>query len=119
MENIINSSDISNLGTRRHLNRSERDILEKQGCRAERWEDVEISESTSLDAIRDVIFAGPVSIGALSRANGSVLERSRLKNVVLGDNVTIRDVSLIEFEPEALCGLLAVRCSCLQNVKTH
>lgn len=105
MENIINSSDISDLGTRRHLNRSERDILEKQGCRAEHWEDVEISESTPLDAIRDVIFAGPVSIGALSRANGSVLERSRLKNVVLGDNVTIRDVSLIEFETEALCGL--------------
>ncbi len=33
-----------------------------------------------------------------------MLERTRLKNVVLGDNVTIRDVALLEFEPEAPCG---------------
>ena len=104
MENYINSSDISARGIRRHLEGQERDRLEKQGCRADRWEDVEISESTSLDAIHDVDFAGPVSIGALSRAEGSVLERTRLKNVVLGDNVTIRDVALLEFEPEAPCG---------------
>ena len=104
MENYINSSDISARGIRRHLEGQERDRLEKQGCRADRWEDVEISGSTSLDAIHDVDFAGPVSIGALSRADGSVLERTRLKNVVLGDNVTIRDVALLEFEPEAPCG---------------
>ena len=58
MENYINSSDISARGIRRHLEGQERDRLEKQGCRADRWEDVEISESTSLDAIHDVDFAG-------------------------------------------------------------
>lgn len=101
----------------------ERRKLEDNGCRASEWSGIRITDGTDLDRIRNVEFAGQVSIGATGGSSGSVIENARLENVEIGDFATVRnvhgsiincsigenarieDVGTIEFEPEALCGM--------------
>ena len=108
---------------RRPLEWWERRKLESNGCRALDWSTVRICDATDLDALRDVEFAGAVSVGVLRRENGSGIENARLENCVVGDyarirnigihlkncvigrNATIRDTASVEFEPEAMCGV--------------
>lgn len=90
---------------RRTLEWWERCELESRGCSADDWQDIYISDATELAAIRNVKFCGRVSIGALSAERGHVIENVRLCNCDLGDNVVIRDVACIEFEPESPCGV--------------
>ena len=40
------------------------ETLERQGCFADDWDLVKISEGTDLNRIRNVYFSGPVTIGA-------------------------------------------------------
>lgn len=108
---------------RRPLEWWERRKLENNGCRARDWSAVRLCNATEIDAVRNVEFVGAVSLGMLSRDNGAIIENARLVNCVIGDNATIRnigihiancsigsnarivDTSLIDFEPEALCGV--------------
>lgn len=108
---------------RRPLEWWERRKLETNGCSALDWSAVRLSDTTDIDAVHDVVFAGAVSLGTLSREQGAVVENVRLENCVVGDGVTIRNVGihikncvigagariintgLIEFEPESMCGI--------------
>lgn len=90
---------------RRRLEWWERCELESQGCRADDWQNVLISDATHLPSVRNVEFAGHVSIGILRPELGNRLENVRLCNCEIGDYPCIRNVSSIEFEPEAACGI--------------
>lgn len=108
---------------RRPIEWWERRKLENNGCRASDWSRIRISDSTDLDFIRHMEFEGAVSIGATGGECNATIEHACLDNVVLGDYTTIRhvrrhirnckigdhahieDVSAIEFEPEAMCGV--------------
>lgn len=108
---------------RRTINWWEYRILEKQGCRADNWSWVSISDETDLQAIRNVYFGGKVSIGKIGHEAGTAIENARildctigddadirniglyLQNCIIGDGAAIHDTHLISFEPEAMCGL--------------
>ncbi len=108
---------------RRPLEWWERRKLESNGCRALDWSAIRLCDATDISSVRNVEFAGAVSLGAVSESAGSVIENARLENCVVGDNATIRNIgihirncvigkdarilntSLIEFEPEAMCGV--------------
>ena len=109
--------------SRRRLNWWEVRQLEENGCRSRNWDDIRISDHTSLDKIRNVAFEGSVTIGSLSADSDNGLENVRIidcsignevsirnigvhiKNCIIGDTVKILDTSLIEFEQEASCGM--------------
>jgi len=85
----------------RQLTPSEIKTLEKQGCSAENWEELEVSASFSTDTVKNVQFAGKVRIGALKgkvkTAGGmekpSALQYARIENCTIGDRVYISFVS--------------------------
>lgn len=99
----------------------EQRILEENGCRSEDWSRVMITDSTRLQSIRNTSFVGNVKIGALSPE--CRIENVNLTDCEVGDNADIRNIgmhikncaigpgarihntSLIEFEPESMCGL--------------
>lgn len=103
----------------------DRQKLERQGCTASDWDLVRIEPDTDLELIRDVEFIGANTIGRLDRKEwpGCGLYRVSLINCTVGDGVRIRNiagaiknavieegavienVSRIEFEPEATCGI--------------
>lgn len=100
--------------------------LEERGCRCRDWSRVRVSDNTDISAIRNVVFAGDVEIGAINRSpdrpdgienaviedcriGDDVLIRNvggRLRGCVIEDRVDIENVGRIEFEPEAECGML-------------
>ncbi len=108
---------------RRPIEWWERRKLENNGCRALDWSAIRLCDATDLGAVRNVEFVGAVSLGMVSETSGSVLENVRFENCVVGDGASIRnigihirnciigkdvrihDTSLIEFEPEAMCGV--------------
>ena len=112
-----------NENRRRPIEWWERRKLENNGCHASDWTCIRISDNTDLDSIHHMEFKGAVSIGAMGGENDAVLENACLENTVVGDYATIRnvrrhirnckigdhvrieDVSAIEFEPEAMCGV--------------
>ncbi len=63
--------------------------LEDNGCICDDWSRVRVSDGTDFNRIRNVRFAGDILIGA---------------------DVTIENVGLLEMETEALCGLGAEVC---------
>ncbi len=84
------------------MKRSEIEILERQGCFADDWSAVEISEDTDLRKIRNVYFRGPVTIGA----NTEIINvPGGLANVRIGDNVRIVNVASIENTADATYGV--------------
>ncbi len=84
------------------MRRDEIEKLERQGCFAEDWSTVEISEDTDLSRIRNVYFRGPVSIGA----NAEIINvPGGLSNIRIGDNVRIVNVASIEKSPKASFGI--------------
>lgn len=111
------------MNTRRPIEWYERRELENNNCRSEDWTRVRVSEATDFSSIRNVEFRGAVSIGLTGGTEKAIIENVRLENCVIGDYATIRnvhrhisncivgsrarieDVSAIEFEPEAMCGI--------------
>lgn len=59
-------------------------VLERNGCASSDWSLVLVSEHTDLSRIRNVRFSGEIR---------------------LGDDVVLENIGLIEFEPEAPCGI--------------
>lgn len=108
---------------RRPIEWWERRRLENNGCRAEDWNKIRISDGTDLNAIRNVTFIGAVSLGILREEEESCIIDATLENVTVGDYARIEkigiavrncsignrarvlDTSLIDFEPEAMCGV--------------
>lgn len=76
--------------------------LEKQGCSADDWNRVKISQGVNLDRIRNVHFGGNVSV-----ESGAVLRNipGGIYNCRVGQEAVIENVSRIEFEEEAPCGV--------------
>lgn len=108
---------------RRPLEWWERRKLESNGCHARDWSAVRVSDATCLDAVRNVEFVGSVSLGILRPERGNAVENVRIENCVVGDYAEIRNIgvhlrncvigrgarvvntALVEFEPEAACGV--------------
>ena len=62
--------------------------LERQGCRAESWDRVLVTDLTDLSLIRNVVFSGDVSIGALGGERAEEgLENVRINGCRIGDHV--------------------------------
>lgn len=84
------------------MNKERIEKLEHQGCFADDWSTVEISEGTDLNKIRNVYFRGMVSIGA----NAEIVNvAGGLSNVRIGDNVRIVNVARIGNSPNATFGV--------------
>lgn len=106
--------------TERKLTPAERDFLEQRGCTADDWNLVTIQDDTDLKRLRDVDFAGRVSIGRLKAPDA--ISRARIEDCTIADDVTIRNigrrlygcrigrgvrienVGAVEFDSEATCG---------------
>lgn len=76
--------------------------LEAQGCSAENWNTVFISEKVNLNEIRNVRFGGTVRLD-----DGAVVRNvpGGICNCRVGKSALIENVARIEFEPEAPCGV--------------
>lgn len=84
------------------MNKDAIETLEKQGCFADDWDMVKISEGTDLNRIRNVYFSGPVTIGA----NTEIINvPGGLSNVRIGDNVKIVNVASIKNAPDSSYGV--------------
>ncbi len=84
------------------MNKDAIETLEKQGCFADDWDLVKISEGTDLNRIRNVYFGGPVTIGA----NTEIINvPGGLSNVRIGDNVKIVNVASIKNAPDSCYGV--------------
>ena len=84
----------------RHLTYAEISTLEAQGCSAEEWHRVMVSEAFTTENIHSVRFSGDVRLGVFKRdfilAGGiprpAGLRHATLHNVVVGDNCSIDNV---------------------------
>ena len=82
----------------RKLNQEEIDLLLAQGCQADDWSCVEITDPESLRYIRNVHFSGSVRWGSFHEEftlPGGVRKHSGIRNATL-HNVTVGDDTLIE-----------------------
>ena len=82
------------------IGENEISILEKNGCWAENWSDILVAPGFDPTRVRDVIFEGKVSIGALdgevetfdgTRKKASIF-KAKLRNVHIGDNCLISNI---------------------------
>lgn len=84
----------------RPLSGQEREWLEKQGCTADNWEQVQVAEGFNPAFVRNVRFSGSVRIGShykrmLAESPAPLpvgLYQASLHDVTVGDNVLIRNV---------------------------
>ncbi|MCM1291694.1 MAG: DUF4954 family protein [Prevotella sp.] len=108
----------------RELSQEEITQLKNQGCSADDWSKVLVSDNTDLSLIQDTDFEGDIKIGSLNRACGHRcgIKHARIIDCTLMDNilihnigreirgatvesdVVIENVAAIIFEPEAPCG---------------
>lgn len=76
--------------------------LKKQGCSSSDWQSVRISEGTDLSKIQNVSFQGKISIGPDVTIRNVV---GGIGNCTIRKGAIIENVSRIEFEQEAPCGV--------------
>ena len=113
----------------RPLSQAEIDLLEKAGCRAAAWSDIQVKEGFDPRRVHHVHFAGPVQIGALQGAislEGAELPAeiadatlsncqlgdnvrvtgigSHLANYIIGDNAVVTDIGLLATRPGSTFG---------------
>ena len=80
------------------INEAGIELLKKQGCAAEDWDKVLITNESALEYIENVKFSGEVKIGALDgefTLPGGVKKHAGIRNATL-HNVTVGDNCLIE-----------------------
>ena len=80
--------------------------LVRQGCLADDWSNVKVTDSFNPDDVHNSTFHGKVNLGKckisfsvltdVEVGEDSVIEQSTLKSVILGNEVTISRVGLIE-----------------------
>lgn len=125
-KNMIRMENLSDTGGYGRLEWWDIRRLEAQGCTASDWSQVRIASGCDLSLIRDVRFSGRVEIGVLRSGSGG--EWRGIENVALhdcrlgdgvsvrnigvairgyeiGDDATVENVGLMEYEPEASCGV--------------
>lgn len=79
----------------RNLREDEIRQLKSQGCTADDWNHVRVSDPFAADRVSQVDFIGDVSIGSLAgecQAKPAGLYRARLQNCVIGNGVRIAGV---------------------------
>ena len=84
----------------RLLSEQEINILELNGCQAEDWTAVSVSEDFTPDYLRNVMFYGDVSLGVFERtievtpgfSKHSGIRNATLRNVTIGDNCLIENI---------------------------
>lgn len=90
----------------RQLSRAEIDTLERQGCKAENWKNVDVSIAFSANNISNVQFAGNVQLGTQSgmvQIDSGILKPATIRNCyiencVIGENVFFSNIgSLINY----------------------
>ena len=82
----------------RKLSAQETARLQSQGCRAEDWQTIEITDATDLAQVENVYFSGRVRLGVLDEyfdLPGGLRRRSGVRNATL-HNVEVGDNCLIE-----------------------
>ena len=84
----------------RLLSEQEINILELNGCQAEDWTAVSVSEDFTPDYLHNVMFYGDVSLGVFERtievspgfSKHSGIRNATLRNVTIGDNCLIENI---------------------------
>jgi hypothetical protein len=93
----------------RKLTRHEIALLEKQGCIAENWEQIDVKSGFSPDNIRNVMFAGDIKIGVFNdtvEIEPGIIKHSGIYDSCIlscsfGDNVYISNVdNLVRYNIE-------------------
>lgn len=87
----------------RNLTASEIERMERQGNYAEDWGAVHVSESFSVECVRNSTFEGAVSLGAIAAARHTYedlslregIYNSTLNNVTIGDHPSIHNVRML------------------------
>lgn len=85
----------------RSLIASEIETLIAQGCNADNWENVKVSERFDAKRVRETIFSGQIRLGAFEKSHtleGGIVRHSgithaSLHNCIVGDNVYIGRVA--------------------------
>ncbi|MCF0203297.1 MAG: DUF4954 family protein [Bacteroidaceae bacterium] len=93
----------------RSLNIDEIEQLQRQGCTAENWRSITVSDNFSTEFIRDVNFYGEVSLGSFTKdveiapnvKRHSGIYRSSIGNYEIGDDCYISNVGLLQNTGEA------------------
>ena len=96
----------------RKLSENEIAALMSQGCTAEDWQAITVSDDFSADHIHQTDFYGEVHLGSFNEtievAEGftkhSGIRRSMLRNCIIGNNCLIEDVGQINTTPDASFG---------------
>lgn len=84
----------------RLINEREIDILKSNGCEAEDWTAINVSDGFSPEYIHDVAFYGEVTLGAFETSvevspgfvKHSGIRNATLRNVTIGDNCLIENI---------------------------
>ena len=87
----------------RQLSKVETEILEKQGCKAENWFDIEVKLAFTPEKIRNVHFSGKVKLGILEglvEVEPGIKKPSSIKNCfiqhcTIGDNVYLSEIKTL------------------------
>jgi len=87
----------------RQLSQAETEILEKQGCIAENWKNIEVKIAFSAENIRNVQFAGKVKLGKLEElvlveegvSKLSSIQNCFIQNCTIGDNVYLAEIGTL------------------------
>lgn len=96
----------------RKLYESEIASLECQGCTAENWQDITVSDDFRTDHIRQTDFYGKIVLGSFNKtvrvADGfckhSGIRRATLRDCIIGNDCLIEDVGCINTTPNASFG---------------
>jgi len=94
MSNLTHDITAETSLRRRPLEWWERRKLESNGCRSLDWSSVRLCDATDLDSVRNVEFAGAVSLGIVRKELGSVIADARIENSVVGDYACIRGIGI-------------------------
>ena len=84
----------------RLLTEQEKNILIENGCSADNWDNIHVTENFSANYIKKVEFSGNINLGAFdnvfAQAGGftvhSGIYEARLHNVSVGDNCYIHSI---------------------------
>lgn len=96
----------------RKLYENEIASLECQGCTAENWQDITVSDDFRTDHIRQTDFYGKIVLGSFNKtvrvADGfckhSGIRRATLRDCIIGNDCLIEDVGCINTTPNASFG---------------
>ncbi len=85
----------------RQLTSGEIEILERNNCRCESWQEISVGEGFTAENIRSTCFAGHITIGS----NCQIINVLRIENYDIGDNVRMENCGEIVTEVGTTFGI--------------